>query len=126
MPIKDPDRPAKAKVCSDEFKRTGAMSWQGYPGDRDWFHPWGQVSGIPSASARDWRNRCLLSWGRILPGSEGHRSGHLSIKHYLIKLPINKRDHNAVVWFTSPRIDASSAVDPFGPTVIVASRTRAS
>ncbi|NBZ96998.1 MAG: PEP-CTERM sorting domain-containing protein, partial [Proteobacteria bacterium] len=24
-------------------KRTGAIPWQGYPGDRDWFHSWGQV-----------------------------------------------------------------------------------
>ena len=25
-------------------KRTGAIPWQGYPGDRDWFHSWGQVT----------------------------------------------------------------------------------
>ncbi|MFM8496484.1 MAG: tyrosine-type recombinase/integrase, partial [Planctomycetia bacterium] len=25
-------------------KRTGAIPWQGNPGDRHWFHPWGQVS----------------------------------------------------------------------------------
>jgi putative transposase len=24
-------------------KRTGAIPWQGYPGDGDWFHSWGQI-----------------------------------------------------------------------------------
>jgi hypothetical protein len=26
-------------------KRTGTIPWQGYPGDRNWFHPRGQVTG---------------------------------------------------------------------------------
>jgi hypothetical protein len=26
-------------------RRRRAIPWQGYPGDRDWFHSWGQVNG---------------------------------------------------------------------------------
>ncbi|MEI7862342.1 MAG: hypothetical protein WCJ21_06905, partial [Planctomycetota bacterium] len=34
-------------------KRTGAIPWQGYPGDRHWLHSWGQVRLVFSNCAEN-------------------------------------------------------------------------